>query len=182
MHTMDTEDGRAAVRIRPVRAGDELALHRLLAANREHLAATSPARPDSYYTLEGQEAAVTGQVAAREAGTAAPYVIVLGGRIVGRVSLSNIVRGAFQSADLGYWIDREHQGRGIVSNAVGLLVGVARDDLGLHRVAAGTLTGNVGSQRVLVRNGFEQYGLARRYLRIAGEWRDHALFQRILDD
>ncbi|MGH3421007.1 MAG: GNAT family N-acetyltransferase, partial [Streptosporangiaceae bacterium] len=53
----------------------------------------------------------------------------------------------------------------------------AFDDLDLHRVEAGTLTHNIGSQKVLQRNGFERFGLAPSYLRIAGEWQDHILFQ-----
>lgn len=52
-------------------------------------------------------------------------------------------------------------------------------ELGLHRIEAGTLPRNVASQRVLERNGFERFGLARRYLQIAGRWRDHVLFQKI---
>ena len=53
---------------------------------------------------------------------------------------------------------------------------------GLHRLEAGTLVDNVASQRVLRRNGFEQFGLAPRYLHINGEWRDHVLFQRLNED
>jgi ribosomal-protein-alanine N-acetyltransferase len=51
----------------------------------------------------------------------------------------------------------------------------------MHRLEAGTLVDNVASQRVLEKNGFERIGLARAYLRIAGEWRDHILFQRVAE-
>jgi ribosomal-protein-alanine N-acetyltransferase len=54
-----------------------------------------------------------------------------------------------------------------------------RIGLRLHRAEAGTLVHNIGSQRVLERNGFARYGLAPKYLRIAGRWQDHVLFQRI---
>jgi ribosomal-protein-alanine N-acetyltransferase len=50
--------------------------------------------------------------------------------------------------------------------------------LGLHRLEAGTLVDNPASQRVLEKNGFELVGLARNYLHIGGEWRDHLLYQR----
>ena len=53
---------------------------------------------------------------------------------------------------------------------------------GLHRVEAATLVGNLRSQAVLRRNGFTLIGTAPRYLRIAGAWRDHLLFQRLADD
>ena len=54
-------------------------------------------------------------------------------------------------------------------------------EAGLHRLEAGTLLHNHASQRVLEKNGFERYGLARKLLRINGEWRDHVLFERIAD-
>jgi ribosomal-protein-alanine N-acetyltransferase len=59
------------------------------------------------------------------------------------------------------------------------VVRIAFDELGLHRVEAGTLVHDAGSQRVLERNGFTRYGLAPQYLRIAGRWQDHVLFQRL---
>jgi ribosomal-protein-alanine N-acetyltransferase len=51
----------------------------------------------------------------------------------------------------------------------------------LHRVEAATLVDNLPSQAVLRRNGFTLIGLAPRYLRIAGTWRDHLLFQRLAE-
>ena len=48
-------------------------------------------------------------------------------------------------------------------------------------VEAGTLVDNHASQRVLEKNGFERFGLARKLLKINGEWRDHILFERIAD-
>jgi len=52
----------------------------------------------------------------------------------------------------------------------------------LHRLQAATLLHNSGSQRVLADNGFERIGIAPQYLRIAGEWQDHLLFQLLLDE
>ncbi|MDQ2699400.1 MAG: GNAT family N-acetyltransferase, partial [Actinomycetota bacterium] len=68
------------------------------------------------------------------------------------------------------------------TSAVAAIVRLARDELGLHRVQAATLTHNAGSQRVLERNGFEHIGFAPSYLKIAGRWQDHDLFQVILHD
>ena len=62
------------------------------------------------------------------------------------------------------------------------MVRIAFTELGLHRVQAGTLLHNRGSQRVLERNGFTPIGVAPRYLHIAGRWQDHLLFQRLADD
>ena len=53
--------------------------------------------------------------------------------------------------------------------------------LGLHRIQAATLLHNAASQRILNKSGFTQIGLAPLYLKIAGQWQDHLLFQRILE-
>jgi len=78
-------------------------------------------------------------------------------------------------------VDEAHNGRGLCTRAVAEVVAYAFGDLGLHRLEAGTLPDNRASQRVLEKNRFERFGLARRYLLICGEWRDHVLFARIAD-
>jgi [ribosomal protein S5]-alanine N-acetyltransferase len=57
------------------------------------------------------------------------------------------------------------------------MIRVAFEELGLHRIQAGTLLHNVRSQRVLERNGFVRFGVAPACLNIAGQWQDHALYQ-----
>ena len=59
------------------------------------------------------------------------------------------------------------------------MIEIAFGEFALHRLEAGTLVDNFASQRVLEKNGFERIGLARNYLLIAGEWRDHVLFERV---
>ncbi len=97
------------------------------------------------------------------------------------MNLNNVVRGAFWSAALGYWVDGAHQGKGLATAAVAAACDEARM-LGLHRAEAGTLVHNHASQRVLAKCGFERYGLAPEYLFIDGAWQDHVLHQRILHD
>nr|WP_272947823.1 GNAT family protein [Rothia halotolerans] len=101
------------------------------------------------------------------------------GRLIGRATLTGIVQGAFRSADLGYWVSEASNGCGHGTQAVASLVRMAFEELGLHRVQAGTLVRNERSQRVLLKNGFTRIGVAPEYLRIAGRWQDHVLFQRI---
>ncbi len=79
-----------------------------------------------------------------------------------------------------YWVDKEYNGRGVGSAAVAYAVGAAQAELGLHRLQAATLQHNAASQKILRRSGFEKIGLAPAYLKIAGAWQDHCLYQRIL--
>jgi ribosomal-protein-alanine N-acetyltransferase len=141
-------------------------------ANRDFLRPFDPERDDSFFTLEAQRARIGEH----------NYAILDGDAIAGTIMLSNVARGAFQSANVGYWVDRRRNGRGLATSALAEIVEEAFGELGLHRLEAGTLVDNVASQRVLEKNAFERIGLARRYLRIAGDWRDHVLFQRLADD
>ena len=176
----DLGDG---IRLRPLLAGDGEELTLAYARNREHLAPWEPLRSEEFFTARWQQGHVDEVLRAVAAGRSCAFVLTdAGGRIVGRVNLSDIVRGAFWSAHLGYWIDGAVTGRGTMSRAVQAVCAQARDDLGLHRLQAATLPHNTASQRVLQANGFREIGRAERYLRIAGEWQDHLLFQRILED
>ena len=150
--------------------------------NREHLAPWDPVRPAAFFTPEGQAANIAERLALQEQGLFVNHV-VLGpdGDIVGRANLQNIVRGTMQGGTLGYWIDKDHLRRGLAKAAVEFL-GEQALVLGLHRLEAGTMVENVASQRVLLSCGYEQYGLAPKFLFLDGAWRDHVLFQKLLHD
>lgn len=168
--------------LRPVRLGDGAALARAYAANREHLAPWEPLRNPEFFSAAWQESDVRQCVAEEAAGRSRRFVIEsVDGEIRGRINLNNIVRGAFRSADLGYWIDHSLLRRGFASQGVRQIAAFARDELRMHRLQAATLVHNTASQRVLADCGFERIGLAPRYLRIAGEWQDHVLFQLLLE-
>ncbi|MFI7319525.1 GNAT family N-acetyltransferase [Streptomyces venezuelae] len=170
------------VLIRPVALDDAEALARAYRRNRDHLGPWDPDRPAAFYTPEGQAERVRVQLADGRAGRSAHWVLVSGAEIVGHAALSNIVLGPARSGNLGYWIDAEHVGRGLASAATRHVCAVADTQLGLHRVEAGTLLHNAASQRVLRKCGFEEYGLAPSLLYLNGAWRDHRLFQKILND
>lgn len=167
--------------VRPLRSGDASILAALAVANRDFLAPYDPVRPPEYFTTDGQRRLVAAALRRCDEGRGYPFVILAEGEVVGRVNLNNVVRGASDSADLGYWLDQGHNGAGLATQAVAAVTEHAFGDLGLHRLQAGTLLDNHRSQRVLERTGFEPIGMAARYLRIAGRWRDHLLFQRTAD-
>ena len=144
------------------------------------MAPWEPVRNEDFFTVDGQRDIIRNDLAEHERGAKQPHVIVDdSGRIAGRITLNGIVRGAFQSCSVGYWVGAADNGRGFATAAVRDIVRVAFEDLRLHRVQAETLLHNAGSRRVLERNGFVQFGMAPTYLKIAGEWQDMAIYQLV---
>lgn len=94
---------------------------------------------------------------------------------LGRVQLTQIARGPFCNAMLGYAIDAAHEGRGLMREALQAVLDDAFGRLGLHRVQANVRPDNERSLGLLARLGFEREGLAREYLFIDGAWRDHVM-------
>ena len=169
-------------RVRLIARTDAEALSRLRQRNRTFLAPWEPARSENYFTADGQRGDIETALDRHDRGEALPLVILDDdGAVAGRLTLNGIVRGPFQSCTMGYWLSEDRTNQGLATQAVDAALAYAFSQLGLHRVQAETLLSNTASQRVLTRNGFEQYGMAPHYLKIAGAWQDHLMFQR-LDD
>lgn len=166
---------------RLITPADAAALAALVRANRAFLAPWEPLRDEDYFTEAGQLADIERALQRHETGNALPCVILDEGAVVGRITLNGIVRGAFQSCSVGYWLSAAMGGRGLATAALRDIKATAFGELGLHRIQAETLPNNVPSQRVLARNGFVRIGFAPRYLKIAGRWQDCILYQIIRD-
>ncbi|HMI31817.1 MAG TPA: GNAT family protein [Candidatus Limnocylindrales bacterium] len=93
--------------------------------------------------------------------------------MVGVVTLSEIVRGHFQSAYLSYFAFEPHARHGLMREGLGLVITHAFGDLGLHRLEANIQPGNEASRRLVRALGFRQEGYSPRYLKISGRWKDH---------
>src|SRR4051812_48983536 len=143
---------------------DAAALTDQLTANRDFLAPWQPAREESFFSADTQRSLLADALDAYARGTAVPLVIIAeDGQPIGRLTLSGITRGAFQSASLSYWVSRSHIGRGLATAAVADAVTIAFHELALHRLQAETLLHNTASQLVLTRNGFRPFAVAPAY-------------------
>jgi ribosomal-protein-alanine N-acetyltransferase len=170
-------------RIRPVEEADAAALAELYVRNWEFLRPFEPERPEAFFTVDGQRERARDAIAKAAADRLRRYVILDdGGAVAGSISLENILRGPAQFAGVGYWVARDHNGRGLATAALEALVAEAFGTHGLHRLEAGAITTNLASRRVLEKNRFELIGIAPRYLRVGGAWQDHALYQRLADE
>jgi ribosomal-protein-alanine N-acetyltransferase len=164
--------------IRPLVPADAEELAELYRANRDFLAPYEPTRPEDFYTAKGQRWRLEDEDGN---GGGWRFAILDGGEIAGRINLTDVIRGPLQLANVGYFVDQRRNGRGLASAALAEVVEFAFREAGLHRLEAGTLPDNLTSQRVLEKNGFARFGLARKLLLLGDEWRDHVLFERIAD-
>lgn len=99
----------------------------------------------------------------------------LGGQIVGSCNYTNIVRGAFHACHLGYQVARDHQGCGLMAEALRAANAFVFEQMRMHRIMANFRPENERSRQLLKRLGFAEEGFARDYLYIDGAWRDHVL-------
>lgn len=171
--------------IRPFARGDLDELVVLRQANRPHTEVWEPLRDPSFYTRAGQRAELDLDVRAWDQGLGYAFAIVAldeRERVIGRVALANVVRGAWQNATLGYWVAHDATQRGHATRAVRLVLRFAFEHAGLHRVQPAIIPRNTASQGVARAVGFRHEGLAQRYLRINGAWEDHDIYALTAED
>jgi ribosomal-protein-alanine N-acetyltransferase len=102
--------------------------------------------------------------------------------IIGVINLSQIFRGAFQNAYLGYYIGEAFAGQGYMTEALDLMLRHAFLKLRLHRIEANIQPENIASIALVKRAGFSLEGYSRRYLKICGKWRDHERWALLTED
>lgn len=95
------------------------------------------------------------------------------GGIAGVVNLNEIIGGSFQCAFLGFYGMVRFAGKGLMTEAVGLVVRFAFGELGLYRLEANVQPDNARSLALVKRLGFRHEGFSPGYLRVSGAWRDH---------
>jgi [ribosomal protein S5]-alanine N-acetyltransferase len=109
-------------------------------------------------------------------GQGMPFALDVEGQFAGQVTVNNIVRGSAQFGSIGYWLDRDVAGRGIMPTAVALVIDHCFRSAGLHRIEACIRPENSNSLRVMEKLGIREIGYAPRFLHIDGAWRDHRIF------
>jgi ribosomal-protein-alanine N-acetyltransferase len=174
--------------LRPYRRSDANAWSRARTENEEWLARWEPTPPRGRWADLNSPASF--RLVLRElrrsarAGAAMPFAVCLGSpnKLVGQVTLGNIVRRAFCSAYAGYWVDARVAGRGVIPTALALAVDHAFTAGGLHRIEVNIRPENVASRRVVEKLGFREEAYHARYLHIDGGWRDHIGYALTTED
>lgn len=112
----------------------------------------------------------------RQLGTGFAFSLWNEGLFCGEINVNNVVRGAFQSGHVGYWVDERCAGRGLIPEGLVAVFGYAFDRAGLHRLQISIIPRNVSSHRVVEKLAIRDEGIAKGYLQIAGTWEDHVRY------
>lgn len=139
-----------------------------------------PVRPVGYPDPAEDRAAFTARCAARhrdaQLGTGFGFGVFVNERLCGEINMTNVVRGASQSAHVGYWMSRNAAGNGYMPESLVALCAFAFEEVALHRLQVAIIPRNQASLRVVEKVGLRCEGLAERYVQIAGRWEDHLRF------
>jgi [ribosomal protein S5]-alanine N-acetyltransferase len=174
-----------SVALRGPRLRDGGAWSRMRLQDRTHLEPWEPTSPGSW---DDRNALITWpaqwstQRALARRGQSLPFVITVDDQFAGQITVGNVIRGSLCSAWIGYWVTASLSARGVATAAVALAVDHCFTVAGLHRLEATVRPENVPSMRVLEKLGFRREGLFRRYLNVAGDWRDHLCFALTAED
>lgn len=175
--------------LRHARPGNEAETVLFFTRNQAHFERWDPPAPEDFYTVSFWRRNLARSVEDFHADRAVRFDVfdlaMKDAPILGRIGFSQIFRGPFQSCMLGYQIDAQREGQGLMFEALRAAIDYMFEVKGLHRVQANHLEENERSARLLARLGFVREGLAREYLFIGGLWRDHitnACINPLFDD
>jgi [ribosomal protein S5]-alanine N-acetyltransferase len=175
----------APVGLRPIKVKDAPVWRDARIRNASWLRPWEPTNPETplYRSSLGPYVSMA-RTLRREArnGVALPWVVTYAGRFAGQLTVGSIVWGSSRSAQVGYWIDEEYAGRGVIPTALALAMDHCFFVVGLHRVEATIRPENTASRRVVEKLGFREEGLRKRCLHIDGEWHDHICYALTVED
>lgn len=166
--------------LRPLRSRDFAEWSEVRLRCAEWLKVWEPRRaagaPDPAMDIQAFTARCSARERERQLGTGYAFAMFYRDRFAGEINVSNAQRGPFQSAQIGYWVDEQWSGLGLVPEGLAQVFGDVFDRVGLHRIEIAIIPRNTRSIRVVEKLGIRFEGVAERYLEIDGEWEDHARY------
>jgi ribosomal-protein-alanine N-acetyltransferase len=143
--------------------------------NKEFLEGWEPKRKKEFYTLKYQRNQLLNDLTSMNEGNMLKLWIFpkSDDKIIGSIAFNNIVRGCFQSCYLSYRLDKDEVNKGYMTEALKESIDFLFKEFRLHRIEANIIPENKASLRVVEKLGFHKEGLAKKYLKINGKWKDH---------
>ena len=180
MLAIETENLRLSV----LRKSEAARISEYFIKNREFHRKFSQTRTDEYFTVSTQRKYLAYDCESFLDGTLVPLWISLKGndQVIGRVSFFNFAFGGMMSCACGYHLDKDHTGRGYMTEALRGAMAFVFDEYKMHRIEAFILPENESSINLVKRLGFHYEGMRISYMHINGEYRDHEAFYLLEDD
>lgn len=175
IHQMDLRNGD--IQLRLARKDDAALISGYFLKNRQFLKPWEPKREEAFFTEQGWKKKLIKlcELHALNLGFYCLIIDLKTGEMLGTVSFSNLVRFPLHSCNVGYSLDENAQGRGVMRQALKMACDWMFRVQNLHRISASYMPHNLKSEAVLFANGFEPVGYAKDYLLIDGRWQDHKL-------
>ena len=180
MFALETENLRLSV----LRKSEAPRISEYLINNIEFHRKFSQTHTDDYFTISTQKKYLSYDCDSFLEGSLVPFWISLKGneKVIGRVSFFNFAFGGMMSCACGYHLDKDHTGRGYMTEALRGAMAFVFDEYKLHRIEAFILPENQPSINLVKRLGFHYEGQRRSYMHINGKYRDHEAFYILEDD
>ena len=180
MFALETENLRLSV----LRKSEAPRISEYLLNNMEFHRKFSQTHTDDYFTVSTQRKYLSYDCNSFLEGSLVPLWISVKGdeKVIGRVSFFNFAFGGMMSCACGYHLDKDHTGRGYMTEALRGAMAFVFDEYKLHRIEAFIVPENQPSINLVKRLGFHYEGLRKSYMHINGEYRDHEAFYILEDD
>lgn len=149
--------------------------------NKKHLEESMPLRDSSFYEEKHWKDQIQKYIESFKNGESLRFVLKDRDKVIGTINFDQIIYGVFRSCYLGYSLDEEYQGKGIMTKSLQFSINYVINELKLNRIMANYIPQNYRSRKLLHKLGFEREGYARKYLMLNGEWKDHILTSFIND-
>jgi len=180
MLALDTDNLRLAV----LRKSEAARVTEYLLDNRDFHKQFSQTHTDDYFTVSTQKKYLAYDCNSFLEGSLVPLWISLkdDNRIIGRVSFFNFAYGGMMSCACGYHLDKDHTGKGYMTEALKSAMAFVFDEYKMHRIEAFIVPENEPSLNLVKRVGFHYEGKRNSYMHINGRYRDHEAFYMLEDD
>lgn len=165
--------------IRLTKKEDAATLAEYFSANMEHFRHWEPSREPGYYSPTSLDHRLAEYEKQHINGSAAHFIALIDDQVVSHCSLTNVVYGPLQGCFMGYGVSKKHEGTGVMTEVCLEAIRYAFKDLGFNRIMANYMPRNTRSARLLAKLGFNEEGLAKKYLKINDMWEDHVLTSKL---